>query len=111
MAGRVSDWYFANGNTPDGIAEQIDDVSDVAAGHGPLASGSASTASSSPATPRREARDVLREIIDKADREAVEGFGSAVKQAGQSHRRQEGHVAGLRASRTWCSTTTASAPA
>ena len=33
-----------------------------------------------------EARDVLREIVDKADREAVEGFGSAVKQAGQSHR-------------------------
>ena len=31
-----------------------------------------------------EARDVLREIIDKADREAVEGFGAAVKQAGQS---------------------------
>jgi alkanesulfonate monooxygenase SsuD/methylene tetrahydromethanopterin reductase-like flavin-dependent oxidoreductase (luciferase family) len=31
-----------------------------------------------------EARDVLREIIDKADHEAVEGFGSAVKQAGQS---------------------------
>jgi FMNH2-dependent dimethyl sulfone monooxygenase len=31
-----------------------------------------------------EARDVLREIIDKADREAVEGFGGAVKQAGKS---------------------------
>lgn len=31
-----------------------------------------------------EAREVLREIIAKADREAVEGFGSAVRQAGQS---------------------------
>ena len=27
---------------------------------------------------------MLREIVDKADREAVEGFGSAVKQAGKS---------------------------
>ena len=32
----------------------------------------------------REARETLREIIAKAHVEAVEGFGSAVKQAGQS---------------------------
>jgi FMNH2-dependent dimethyl sulfone monooxygenase len=31
-----------------------------------------------------EAHEVLAEIIAKADRDAVEGFGSAVKQAGQS---------------------------
>ena len=31
-----------------------------------------------------EARDTLREIIAKAHVEAVEGFGAAVKQAGQS---------------------------
>jgi len=31
-----------------------------------------------------EARDTLREIVAKADSEAVEGFGAAVKQAGQS---------------------------
>lgn len=85
MAGRVSDWYFANGNTPEGIAEQIRDVNDVAAVNGRAGAvrfgvngffiGRSTEA---------EARDVLREIVDKADREAVEGFGSAVKQAGQS---------------------------
>lgn len=32
----------------------------------------------------QEARDTLREIIAKAHVEAVEGFGAAVKQAGQS---------------------------
>jgi dimethylsulfone monooxygenase len=31
-----------------------------------------------------EARDTLREIVAKADTEAVHGFGAAVKQAGQS---------------------------
>src|SRR5690606_25091187 len=31
-----------------------------------------------------EARDVLREIVDKADREAVEEFRKAVQQAGKS---------------------------
>ena len=46
--------------------------------------GSASTASSSAVTPRRRRATSSREIVDKADREAVEGFGSAVKQAGQS---------------------------
>ena len=83
MAGRVSDWYFVNGNTVEGVTEQIRDVSDVATVHGRTVKfgvnafliGRASEA---------EARDVLREILEKADREAVEGFGAAVKQAGQS---------------------------
>jgi FMNH2-dependent dimethyl sulfone monooxygenase len=83
MAGRVSDWYFANGNTPDGISEQISDVTAEADKHGRrlkfglngfmIARDSES-----------EARDVLREIVAKADVEAVEGFGAAVRQAGQS---------------------------
>jgi FMNH2-dependent dimethyl sulfone monooxygenase len=34
MGGRVTDWYFMNGNSPDGIAEQVHDVSDAAAVHG-----------------------------------------------------------------------------
>ena len=83
MAGRVSDWYFANGNSPEGIAEQIADVSEVAGINGRTVRfgvngfliGRDSEA---------EARDVLREIIDKADRAAVDGFGDAVKEAGQS---------------------------
>ncbi|WP_370288950.1 dimethylsulfone monooxygenase SfnG [Nocardioides sp.] len=85
MAGRVSDWYFANGNTPEGISEQIRDVTDVAAVHG--RAGQVRFGVNAFFIGRdteAEARDVLREIVDKADREAVEGFGSAVKQAGQA---------------------------
>ncbi|HWU23309.1 MAG TPA: dimethyl sulfone monooxygenase SfnG [Nocardioides sp.] len=83
MGGRVTDWYFANGNTPEGIAEQIRDVSDVATVHGRSVKFGVNGFLIGRDT-EAEARDVLREIIDKADHEAVEGFGSAVKQAGQS---------------------------
>jgi dimethylsulfone monooxygenase len=38
----------------------------------------------------REARETLREIVAKADVEAVEGFGAAVKQAGQSTQDKQG---------------------
>jgi FMNH2-dependent dimethyl sulfone monooxygenase len=83
MGGRVADWYFMNGNTPEGVAEQVRDVGDVAQVHGRTVRFGVNgfvVARDAEA----EARDVLREIIDRADREAVEGFGSAVKQAGQS---------------------------
>ncbi|SDS29628.1 FMNH2-dependent dimethyl sulfone monooxygenase [Nocardioides scoriae] len=83
MGGRVADWYFMNGNTPEGIAEQVRDVSDVAQVHGRSVRFGVNGFVVARDT-EAEARDVLREIVDKADREAVEGFGSAVKQAGQS---------------------------
>ena len=38
----------------------------------------------------REARETLREIVAKAHVEAVEGFGAAVKQAGQSTQDRKG---------------------
>ncbi|MEO6676987.1 MAG: LLM class flavin-dependent oxidoreductase, partial [Pseudomonas sp.] len=31
MAARVSDWYFTNGNTPEGIKAQVDDIRTKAA--------------------------------------------------------------------------------
>jgi len=83
MAGRASDWYLANGNSPEGIAEQIQDVSEVAQVHNRSVRFGVNGFVIARDT-EAEAREVLREIIDKADREAVEGFGSAVKQAGQS---------------------------
>ncbi|WP_408898446.1 dimethylsulfone monooxygenase SfnG [Nocardioides sp. R1-1] len=83
MGGRVADWYFANGNTPEGIAEQIRDVSDVATVHGRSVRFGVNGFLIGRDT-ESEARDVLREIVDKADRQAVEGFGSAVRQAGRS---------------------------
>lgn len=83
MGGRVADWYFMNGNTPEGISEQVRDVSDVAQVHGRGVKFGVNGFLIGRDT-EAEARDVLREIIDKADVEAVEGFGGAVKQAGQS---------------------------
>lgn len=83
MAGRVSDWYFSNGKDFDGITEQVIDVNTEAALHDRTVKFGLNgflIARDSEA----EARDVLREIVDKADREAVEGFGSAVRQAGRS---------------------------
>jgi FMNH2-dependent dimethyl sulfone monooxygenase len=87
MAARVSDWYFMNGNNPEGVQAQIEEVS-----------GYARAAGREPGTDVRfglnafivareteaEARETVEEIIDKADVEAVKGFGDAVKQAGQS---------------------------
>ena len=34
MAARVSDWYFTNGNTPEGIRKQVDDIREKAAAEG-----------------------------------------------------------------------------
>jgi dimethylsulfone monooxygenase len=83
--GRLSDWYFSNGKSFDGVREQLDDLRRIAAEAGRTDG------------PRfglngfvivrdteQEAQDTLREIIAKAHVEAVEGFGAAVKQAGQS---------------------------
>jgi FMNH2-dependent dimethyl sulfone monooxygenase len=84
--GRLSDWYFSNGKSFDGVREQLDDLKRIAAESGRNDGG-----------PRfglngfvivrdteGEARETLREIVAKAHVEAVEGFGAAVKQAGQS---------------------------
>jgi len=95
MAGRVSDWYFMNGNTLEGVRAQIDEVNAVAAQHPrpagqrhPLRFGL--NAFIIARDTEAEAREVLREIIAKADVEAVHGFGEAVKQAGRSAPEREG---------------------
>ncbi|MEV5755036.1 dimethylsulfone monooxygenase SfnG [Actinoallomurus sp. NPDC052308] len=83
MAGRVSDWYFSNGRDFDGVAEQLADVNAEAAVHGRRVRFGLNGFMIARDT-EAEAREVLREIIAKADKEAVEGFGTAVKQAGRS---------------------------
>ncbi|MEQ7848322.1 dimethylsulfone monooxygenase SfnG [Nocardioides kribbensis] len=86
MGGRVTDWYFMNGNTPEGVAEQVRDVTDVARVNG-RPEGAVKFGVNGFVVARDSeaaARQVLHDIIDQADVEAVEGFGSAVKQAGQS---------------------------
>jgi FMNH2-dependent dimethyl sulfone monooxygenase len=89
--GRHADWYFSNGKDFDGVTEQLEDVAREAGAYG------------RPAPPKfglngfvivrdseAEARDTLREIIDKAHVEAVEGFRGAVAQAGAATSDKQG---------------------
>lgn len=83
--GHVSDWYFSNGKDYDGFSEQVAEVNQHAADAG--RAGQVRFALNGFMIARdteKEARDTLREIIDKADKPAVEGFRGAVQQAGNS---------------------------
>ncbi|BBH38082.1 alkanesulfonate monooxygenase [Microcystis viridis NIES-102] len=83
MAGRVSDWYFMNGNSIEGVREQIEEVSALARQAGRSIKFGLNAFILVRDT-EKEAHEVLREIIAKADKEAVQGFGEAVKQAGSA---------------------------
>ncbi|MFL1378225.1 MULTISPECIES: dimethylsulfone monooxygenase SfnG [unclassified Nocardiopsis] len=83
QAGRVSDWYFSNGKDFEGFTEQVDDVRAEAAQHGRTVRFGLNGFLIARDT-EAEAHDTLREIIAKADTEAVEGFRRAVQQAGRS---------------------------
>ncbi|MBN9561906.1 MAG: dimethyl sulfone monooxygenase SfnG [Alphaproteobacteria bacterium] len=82
-AGTVSDWYFMNGNTPEGHREQIENVSALARRNGRRVRFGANAFVIARET-EREARQELGAIIGAADEEAVEAFGQAVRQAGQA---------------------------
>jgi dimethylsulfone monooxygenase len=95
MAGRVSDWYFMNGNSIEGVKTQIDEVGETArqAREAGARSGRVRFGLNAFIIARdteAEARDTLREVIAHADVEAVHGFGEAVKQAGKSTQEKEG---------------------
>lgn len=83
MAARLSDWYFMNGNTLDGVREQIQDVGGQALGNGHRVrfglNGFAVVRDT-----RQEAEAVVEEIIAKADIDKVQGFAESVKQAGHA---------------------------
>lgn len=81
--GAHADWYFSNGKDFDGFTEQYDDVTRVAAEHGRRVRFGLNGFVIVRDT-EAEARDQLREIIEKADRGAVEGFRQSVQQAGAS---------------------------
>ncbi|HWC80125.1 MAG TPA: dimethyl sulfone monooxygenase SfnG [Pseudonocardiaceae bacterium] len=83
MAGRVSDWYFSNGKDFDGITEQIADVNASARQHNRSVRFGLNGFLIARDT-EREARETLREIVAKANVEAVHGFRDAVAQAGGS---------------------------
>ncbi|GGO23677.1 dimethyl sulfone monooxygenase SfnG [Microbispora rosea subsp. aerata] len=83
MAGRVSDWYFSNGTDFDGVTEQVEEIGAAARAHGRRVRFGLNGFLIARDT-EAEARETLREIVAKADVEAVHGFRDAVRQAGQS---------------------------
>lgn len=92
MASRVSDWYFTNGNTVEGIKAQVDDIRAKAAANGHTVKVGVNAFIIARDT-EQEARAVLAEIIEKADPEAVNAFGHEVKQAGKASPEGEGNWA------------------
>ena len=92
MASRVSDWYFTNGNTVEGIQAQVDDIRAKAAANGHSVKVGVNAFIIARDT-EEEARAVLAEIIEKADPEAVNAFGHEVKQAGKASPEGEGNWA------------------
>lgn len=92
MAARVSDWYFTNGNTVEGIKAQVDDIRAKAAANGHSVKIGVNAFIIARET-EEQARAVLQDIIDQADPEAVNAFGDAAKQAGKASPEGEGNWA------------------
>ncbi|GLK69779.1 dimethylsulfone monooxygenase SfnG [Hansschlegelia plantiphila] len=92
MASRVSDWYFTNGNTPENIARQVDDIQAKAAEHGRRVKIGVNAFAVARDT-EAEARAVVDEIIAKANPDAVNAFGHEVKNAGKASPEGEGNWA------------------
>jgi FMNH2-dependent dimethyl sulfone monooxygenase len=91
-AASVSDWYFTNGNTPENLKAQIDDIRAKAAKnnhHVRIGVNAFVIARDTEA----QAQAVLEDILKHAHVEAVEAFGEAVKQAGKASPEGEGNWA------------------
>lgn len=91
-AASVSDWYFTNGNTPEGLKAQIDDIQTKAKANNHQVRIGVNAFVIARDT-EEEARAVLQEIIDKAHVEAVHAFGDAASQAGKASPEGEGNWA------------------
>lgn len=89
MAARVSDWYFMNGNTLEGFKAQIDELKSEAAANGRELKFGANAFVIVRET-EEEARQVLHDIVEYANPEAVEGFRSQVNFAGKASPEREG---------------------
>ncbi|SCB20248.1 dimethylsulfone monooxygenase SfnG [Rhizobium hainanense] len=92
MASRVSDWYFTNGNTPEEIAKQVDDIQSKAKTNGHHVRVGVNAFAIVRDT-EEEAKAVLAEIVEKANPEAVKAFGHEVKNAGKASPEGEGNWA------------------
>ena len=92
MASRVSDWYFTNGNTPEELKKQIDDIREKAkANHHSVKIGVNAFVIARDS--EEDAQAVLQEIISKANVQAVKSFGEATREAGAASQEGEGNWA------------------
>jgi dimethylsulfone monooxygenase len=91
-AASVSDWYFTNGNTPENLKLQIDDIQSKAAENGHKVRIGVNAFVIARDT-EEEAKAVLDDIIKHAHVEAVHVFGDAVKEAGKASPEGEGNWA------------------
>ncbi|AWV04596.1 dimethyl sulfone monooxygenase SfnG [Burkholderia sp. JP2-270] len=91
-AASVSDWYFTNGNTPENLKAQIDDIRAKAAANNHRVRIGVNAFVIARDT-EEEARAVLDDIVRHAHVEAVHAFGDAVKEAGKASPEGEGNWA------------------
>lgn len=92
MAARVSDWYFTNGNSVEGIKAQVDDIREKAKANNHHVKIGVNAFIIARDT-EEEAQAVLQEIIVKANPEAVNAFGDATREAGAASPEGEGNWA------------------
>lgn len=92
MAARVSDWYFTNGNSVEGVRQQVEDIQQKAAASQHRVKIGVNGFVIARDT-EEEAQQVLREILDHANPEAVKGFQHEVKNAGSASPEGEGNWA------------------
>lgn len=84
MAGRATDVYFMNGNSLEKIKEQIDEIKALREANGKEPIEFGVNGFVIVRDTEEEAKQVLRDIVQQANNEAVLGFKDSVKQAGQS---------------------------
>ncbi|MFS4518894.1 dimethylsulfone monooxygenase SfnG [Erwinia amylovora] len=92
MAARVSDWYLTNGNTPEAIRQQVDDIRHKAAAklhRVRIGVNGFAIARDS----EKDAQQVLQDIIRHANPDAVKGFQHEVQNAGNASPEGEGNWA------------------
>ncbi|ARN83377.1 dimethylsulfone monooxygenase SfnG [Methylocystis bryophila] len=92
MAARVSDWYFTNGNTLEGVKAQVDDIRHKAAQNNHHVKIGVNAFAIVRET-ETEARKVLDEILTHADPDAVRAFHHEVQNAGNASPEREGNWA------------------
>lgn len=95
MAARVSDWYFTNGNTPDGLKAQVDDIrgKELAFGRKRPRAKIGINAFGIVRETEAAARAELQNVLDHAIPDAVRGFHHEVQNAGNSSPEREGNWA------------------